>query len=89
MMPAAVHAQAAPAAARAFDAATVDLSELIPGLAVAADVSQSLVPLSLLQNLSRTSAEPFSGPPPPVQCIPDLISGPDSFSAFPPDAICQ
>lgn len=41
---------------------------------------------SLLSAVEAAGLTPFTGPPPPVECIPSLNE--NSFSAFPPQASC-
>lgn len=102
LVPAAVNAQAAPAASRAIAAVNADLGDLLPslplgsgvssgdeapaGLSMAAGVSASTVAAALLEAFDAANLVPSTGPPPPVECIPALLD--DPFTAFPPASIC-
>lgn len=83
--PATARAQTIPAASRATSMASVDLSSLFfslpPGPEAPAPTDQ------IQRAMEMAALDPFTGPPPPVECIPGLIDNP--FSAFPPQSICQ
>lgn len=59
----------------------------LPGEAAAVAAPQALdKAVQVLSSLPEASAlAPQAGPPPPIQCVPDLFSS----SAFPPASICR